>query len=96
MSNYNYPVRDAIQKLYPNSKVVAVNARYTQDYDEARYCMLRGLVDPKACKVKSHNTVIYMVASDSTNNLEEDVFYDIVTICPPPRECDRTDSLRRL
>jgi hypothetical protein len=90
--NYNKPVYDAIQAKYPGSKIVAVTARYDM-LDEFRYCALRKFYNnPDLCAVGKHKTTIYMVAKDSTNKLIEDEFYDFVTICPPPRECNR-DSL---
>ena len=91
--DYNKPVYDAIKEKYPSSKIVEVAARYDKD-DIFRYCALRKLYNkPEFCDVTKYKTMIYMVAKDETNNLTEDLYYDIVSICPPPRECDRTDSL---
>ena len=92
--DYNKPVYDAIQAKYPSSKIVEVAARYDRT-DEFRYCALRKLYNhPDRCAVGKHKTIIYKVAQDSNNQLTEDVYYDIVTLCPPPRECSETDSTK--
>jgi hypothetical protein len=94
--DYNKPVYDAIREKYPKGQIIEVYARYGEE-DQARYCRLRHLDKiPGACDVKKYKTMIYMVTTDSTDSQPQGEYYDIITICPPPRECNKADTLRHL
>ena len=90
--NYNRKIYEAIKKRCNGCTITEVPARYKDKDDEDRYCRLRGL-SGDTCKVRGHKTIIYMTVSNVTSGqLSKTEFFDIVSICPPPRECGSTDS----
>ena len=90
----NLPVLNELRSTYPRTKIISVPARYKDETDSERYRKLRYLTKPEEFAVMNHRTILYMVPADGTNGLEQDEYYDAVTICPPPNPCrEKLDTL---
>ena len=79
-----------VAKYPPPAQVIPVDARYRDNWEADNYCVVRGFsTSPNGrCKVKKFKTIIYKVLIPTTQPSAQpaftEMFYDIVTICPPP------------
>lgn len=85
--DYNDEIRNLINQVYPDGQKTWVEARYKDEDDEKRYCLLRKIGDEgsergKKGKVKDYKTKIYKVKVGDKE--DEEFYYDIATINPPP------------
>lgn len=82
VSNTNTAQYDWLVANYNN--VTPLDARYRRE-DVDRYMTARGLQNqPKKYKVAGFKTVIYRATTKALTG--ETVYFDFVTICPPPED----------
>jgi hypothetical protein len=95
VTNENPSIRQEIDSAYPASKYnrTWIQARYLPDADEAKYRSLRGLPPGSPFgSIRGYCTRLYSIKPLNLEGQSEDIYFDILTVCPPPPDCDR-DSL---
>ena len=75
----------ARNELSNNYKLTEVHARYIK-INRRDYGKLRNL-SGDTTKVRGYETLIYEAVSKAGSLLPTKVYYDIITICPPPHPC---------
>jgi hypothetical protein len=96
----NNIVRTQIDSVYSSDKYSKtwVNARFLPGADEAKYRSLRGMPpgSPKG-NIRGYCTKLYVVKllTLSSGSTTEELYFDIITVCPPPPDCNG-DSTKNL
>ena len=88
--NPNSAVKDALSDKYT---LTPRYARYIK-INRRDYRILRNLPDSES-EVKGYKTTIYEAVPKAGSLSAAKTYYDIVTICPPPRPCARKEPLNK-
>jgi hypothetical protein len=93
ITDSNNTVKNLIDAAYSSGSYSKnwVEARFLPDADEAKYRALRGMPpgSPKG-NIRGYCTKLYVVRSltVSSGATTEELYYDIITVCPPPPDCN--------
>lgn len=82
--NHNNPVYENLIGIYGEENLEWTAMRYTEK-DQQRYCASRGFPEnSEACNTNGYITLVVRAMIINENTASYD-YYDIVTICPPPK-----------